>query len=287
MAEFGAQLRKAREDRGISLLEAEEATRIRRVFLQAIEENRFDDLPGEVYGRGFVQSYARYLGLDPEPLLREYPHSAAHEPLSFPQILDEPLTPLTHRLTRWLVILLLLGGLAAGGWYLYETYWVEQGYRVQSLWPPRVGPLTAPTAEAPEPSSTQPVAIQGATPPQGATQAVPSTGTQPTAMPFPTATATARPPTPTPTRTPTPWVGVNLEVTAQADTYLEIRADDELIWIGILSAGESAEWSADELMEMRIGNAGGIQVWVNGRNVGPLGESGEVVNVTYRASELP
>ncbi len=283
-------MRKTREDRGLSLLEAEQATRIRRVFLQAIEDERFDDLPGEVYGRGFVRSYARFLGLDPDALLDEYPRAARHEPVHVPEMLDEPLTPLAHRLTRWILTLLILGALAAGIWYLYDTYWVGQGWRIQSLWPPAIGVPTEPVSEAaPDPTDTLPAETHtpAASPEATQTQPIAEAEPQATATPTPTARATATPGPPTPTATPTPFIGITIEVLAQADTYLEIRADGELLWIGILRTSENAEWSAEELMELRIGNAGGLQLLVNGRDVGPLGESGQVINVEYRAGELP
>lgn len=290
MAELGALLRKAREERGISLLEAEQATRIRRVFLQAIEEDRFGDLPGEVYGRGFVKSYASFLGLDPDEALRAYPRAAAPQPMRAPEMLNEPLTPLAHRLTHWILLLLLLGALAVGGWYVYQTYWVSQGWRVLSAWPPRIGPPGEALDEAtPGASATTPAATRTPTPTRTADLTEPVAEVDATMTPTPTATPTATPTPapPTPTPTATPFVGIAIEVVAQADTYLEIRADGELIWIGILRAQETAAWSADEIMEMRIGNAGGLQVIVNGQDVGPLGESGEVINVTYRADELP
>ncbi len=78
---IGEILRQAREARGISLAEAEEATKVRQKFLEALEQDDFQRLPGEVYRRGFLKSYAIYLGLDPEPLLARY--RAQRTPASF------------------------------------------------------------------------------------------------------------------------------------------------------------------------------------------------------------
>jgi cytoskeleton protein RodZ len=60
----GKTLREAREGRGLDLAEVEAATRIRPRFLRAIEEEEWDVLPGETYARGFIRTYAGYLGLD-------------------------------------------------------------------------------------------------------------------------------------------------------------------------------------------------------------------------------
>jgi transcriptional regulator with XRE-family HTH domain len=70
--ELGQLLREARERRGASLAEAERATRIRARFLAALEEERFDLLPGHAYARAFLREYAEFLGLDGRLLVEEY-----------------------------------------------------------------------------------------------------------------------------------------------------------------------------------------------------------------------
>lgn len=69
MAEFGETLRQARAHKGVTLREAEQATRINRNHLAALEEENFDALPPLIYQRGIVRSYAAYLGLDPSKLI--------------------------------------------------------------------------------------------------------------------------------------------------------------------------------------------------------------------------
>ena len=70
--ELGDQLRHARENRGLSLQETEKATGIRKRFLQAMEEGRFDALPGQIQLRGFLRNYANYVGLNGDELLTLY-----------------------------------------------------------------------------------------------------------------------------------------------------------------------------------------------------------------------
>src|SRR5829696_1502109 len=69
---IGEALRSAREAQGKSLDDAAVATRIRPSYLDALEEERFGALGGSVYAKGFLRSYAGYLGLDPAPLLEAY-----------------------------------------------------------------------------------------------------------------------------------------------------------------------------------------------------------------------
>lgn len=68
----GAQLKNIREMKGITLDEISKKTRIRSSYLKAIEEEDFDRLPEEVYIRGFLRSYAGYIGLDPEMVSKNY-----------------------------------------------------------------------------------------------------------------------------------------------------------------------------------------------------------------------
>jgi len=70
--ELGEQLRQAREAKGFSLDEVEKATGIRKRFLQAMEEGRFDALPGEIQLRGFLRNYASRLGLNGDDMLAVY-----------------------------------------------------------------------------------------------------------------------------------------------------------------------------------------------------------------------
>ena len=72
LSSIGEALRSAREAQGKSLDDAAVATRIRSSYLEALEEERFGDLGGAVYAKGFLRSYAGYLGVDPAPLLEAY-----------------------------------------------------------------------------------------------------------------------------------------------------------------------------------------------------------------------
>jgi len=72
MFEIGSTLREARLRRGLDLGEAERGTKIRAKYLRALEEERFDILPGQTYVKGFLRSYADFLGLDGRLFIDEY-----------------------------------------------------------------------------------------------------------------------------------------------------------------------------------------------------------------------
>ena len=81
MASFGENLRRERELRGVDLHEMAEATKISIRFLQALEQDRVDVLPGGIFPRAFVRQYGKYLGLDPERLVAEFVFAFGGEPV--------------------------------------------------------------------------------------------------------------------------------------------------------------------------------------------------------------
>jgi transcriptional regulator with XRE-family HTH domain len=72
MSSFGEKLRVLRESREIALDEIAESTKISKRYLQALERNDFEELPGGVFAKGYIRTYAEYLGVNPEPLLEAY-----------------------------------------------------------------------------------------------------------------------------------------------------------------------------------------------------------------------
>jgi transcriptional regulator with XRE-family HTH domain len=74
MASFGEELKRERELRDISLKEISEATKISIRFLEALEQNNYDILPGGIFNRGFIRAYARFIGVDGEELVNAYAH---------------------------------------------------------------------------------------------------------------------------------------------------------------------------------------------------------------------
>ena len=72
MASFGEELRRERELRQVSLREVSEATKINLRYLEALERNNFEPLPGGVFNRGFVRAYSEFIGIDPDAMVNAY-----------------------------------------------------------------------------------------------------------------------------------------------------------------------------------------------------------------------
>lgn len=87
---IGDVLRDAREEQGRTIEEAARDTRVRADYLRALEEEQFDVFGGDVYAKGFLSSYARYLRVDPQPLLDTYRRKVQHDDLSASSIAATP-----------------------------------------------------------------------------------------------------------------------------------------------------------------------------------------------------
>jgi hypothetical protein len=102
--EIGSSLREARSRRGIELAQVERDTRIRSRYLAALEDERFEMLPAPAYARGFLRTYADYLGLDGQQFVDEY--NSRFAPAE--ELVAAPAVPIRRPLTRQRKLLLVL-----------------------------------------------------------------------------------------------------------------------------------------------------------------------------------
>ena len=276
MAGIGQLLRETREAKGLTLADVERVTRIRLTYLEALEAEQFDLLPGEVYVRGFLRNYARFLGLKNEELV---------PPVSYAQNQDAPRHPGESRLNlsepiavpletsggvwalRILLVIVLIVGLSAAGWVVYRTY-VQRG----PLWPVTFEPAPAAPTLVASTSSVSPTDTRTATATVTWT-ITPGPSPSPTGTPTPTETFT-------PTATPTPKVyrGVEVALEITGHTWLSISVDGVKIFEGFLESGERRVYEGQERVALRAGNAAGVLVTLNGELLGSLGKAEEVVD---------
>src|SRR6478609_4044465 len=126
MFEIGGSLREARLKRDLTPADVQKAIRIRDRYLQALEEERWELLPGDAYVKGFLRTYADYLGLDGNLYVEEYNSRFAHpdEPQLVPQRFERTSTPFAgvgflRPLIAVGVIVAIVAGLAA--WQLSSS----------------------------------------------------------------------------------------------------------------------------------------------------------------------
>ena len=259
MGELGNILRQGREALGLSVEQVEEATKIRGQYLQALEEESFEELPAAVYVRGFLKNYSQFLGLDPQEVLALYLGTQPTEaPGPTAPMLDEPLDP--FRLRRWWPIAfipVLFTAVAVSLWG-YQRY-----YGAASVTSPTSTPTSRPTHTSIPSSPTVP---------------------QQTLTPVPTETAV-----PSVTVTPSPTrlvLELRVEVVGSR-SWLLVLADGQRVFAGILEPGAIQTWAARERISLRSGNAGAVQIGLNGEDLGLFGEVGAVLEREWTAPGVP
>ncbi len=120
---FGERLKRERELREVSMDELTKATRISTRFVEALENEDWEKLPGGVFGHGFVRTIARYLGLNEEALLGEYDMARAEHSPTPPRLEERiPTPPKWLPVAAALVLLLLIIGVFYTGRYAWRRY---------------------------------------------------------------------------------------------------------------------------------------------------------------------
>lgn len=122
---LGEKLKRLREEAGIALAEISKATKIRKIYLEKIEAGKYDELPAEVYIKGFLKGYAQYLGIDVEEVLKQYERERGvqesikkHQmPTSESQKFRPPVVTITPKMFTAAAFLLLIFG---GIFYFYR-----------------------------------------------------------------------------------------------------------------------------------------------------------------------
>ena len=237
----GQKLQDERLRQGLSLEEIEEETKIRKYYLQALEQEDYEVLPPQVYATGFVRKYAKILGLNENEYSHEFKQQAysTEEQVEVPQI-SEPLAPSNRVVLPW-------GNIMAGIIFLVLAIWI--GNYV-------VGYIADRSTQEVEPQVP------------GAHQPVEQTPT----------------PDPTPTPPPPPETPVaQLEIRASQPCWLSVIVDGEALYTATMPAGEERTFEGNELIYIKAGNAGGLEITFNGIKQEPLGAPGEVAEREFLA----
>jgi cytoskeleton protein RodZ len=259
MSEFGAQLKQARESRGISLRQIATSTKISTVALEALERGDLSKLPGGIFSRAFVRAYAVEVGLDPDEIVSQFlVELGVHESQMgddevHPEVTadDRAFLEQQRRAALWLrigvgVFVLLI--IAAVMWWQMSN----RGSQDDAA--------AAPQAAAPAPEVTQ-----AANTPATAGPSV-SDDTTPAA-------------TPAPSTSPV-WI----ELTTSDACWVEVTTDGRAVPGRVFAAGERQRFEATREIVLQVGNAGAVTWTVNGRAARSLGAVGVVRTVTISPS---
>ena len=166
MFQIGDSLREARARRGFTPADVHKAIRIRERYLTALEEERWDMLPGEAYTKGFLRTYAEYLGLNGQLYIDEYNARIARHDEEAPPFVPQPAAVEDHRAGRGILVTLvavLVVGATVAGLAAWRLGGASTTPPVRSLPPAGGGTVAAsrPPKQATAPAATTPAAPTG------------------------------------------------------------------------------------------------------------------------------
>lgn len=283
MSDLGELLRRARAYKGVSLRDAERATRISRRYLEALEAHDFEQLPPATYARGIVRNYAQYLGLDPQVVLSLYQQATDDHEEALPYEVAPATQPLDVR-APWapnfaLIGFMLVVSAIVFAWF-YSAYFqpTESVATVTAAQPTPTsvdGSLLTLVAGQPTPSPTVDPSTVGtlATSTPSLTEVQIQTPTAPPEADEPTEAPVATEPDDEaligPDGEAVPEGSYLFELFASEDVWVQATVDGEAVFDGTLGAGE---WLGFVGLSMTAtsGNAEYVQVFIDGDGWGAL-----------------
>ncbi|MFF9843962.1 helix-turn-helix domain-containing protein [Streptomyces sp. NPDC020422] len=246
---IGRALQQARVAAGLTVEEVSASTRVRVPIVHAIEEDDFSRCGGDVYARGHIRTLARAVGLDPAGLVEQYDAEHGGRPAPTPaaplfeaeRIRPEPRRP------NWTAAMVAAIVAVVG----FVGFTMFNGNDIRGNGTVAEGPAPAPKAATSTKPKPKPVPVK----------------------PAPTESAIAA----------VPQDKVTVKLTATDDkSWISAKAHDgKLLFDGLLLQGESKTFQDDERIDLILGNAGPIELYVNGKKIQDSFESGQVERLSY------
>ena len=240
---LGSLITQARKSAGLSIDDLSESTNIRSALLREIESNNFVNCGGETYARGHLRNLALKLGIDPQVFLTAFEDEQMQVDRSIKELLVENNVMKKPEEARKV------------SWKVLATISVASLFIVGLA---QIIISNTASVDIPEP-----IASSSATPSESAN-----------------ATSGA---TPTEQATISTGTGVELVITAaRAKSWIFVSdASGRTLFSGQISEGSTKTFSTDVSLNVKVGNAGGVDLTVNGKKVDSIGTDGEVVSVSY------
>lgn len=267
---LGDLLRETREQKKLSLEDVEQGTNIRKLYIKSIEDGDYDKLPGEVFLKGFIKTYGKFLGLNSLELIEQYKkekNASTSEKEVEPtnQVQEQPVSPA-------------------------QPPKVEEKITEKTAEPTKEKNIPKIDSFASNQAYLQPtksnskkniflviiilIVIIG-----GAVFFLSSQDTSDTKAPVHTTQQES-------TQQPAPAPVVNgAEVTAvfNEDCWTEVKVDGNVVLSETVKKGSNLNWKGNNQIDITVGNAGAIDITFNNQPVGKLGDIGAVVTKSFVA----
>ena len=265
MTDFGGKLRQARERRGISLRQIAASTKISVGALEALERNDVSKLPGGIFSRAFVRSYASEVGLEPDETVREFlelfeQQQAEETAVRQPPLSDEESQFESAQRMAGVVLKLVLVAIPLVITILYFTL------RSRSSAPP-----PAPAVPVEQPDVAQPS----------------SPSAPPATVPAPPALSTLAKAPPPQTAPETTADTTALELHPTGSCWVSVTVDGRRVLARVMEPGERQQFAVKTEAVVEVGDAGAFGYSINGKEGPPLGAAGEVKTLRVTAPSAP
>ncbi|MFI8816329.1 MULTISPECIES: helix-turn-helix domain-containing protein [unclassified Streptomyces] len=245
---IGRVLQQARIAAGLTVEEVSSSTRVRIPIVHAIEEDDFSRCGGDVYARGHIRTLARAVGIDPEPLVEQYDaeHGGRPAPTPAAPLFEAERIRSEPRRPNWTAAM-VAAIVAVVGFVGFTLFNGDD-----------------------EPANTAQVA-EGSTPDKATAKPAASKPADPKPVPSESAIAAA----------PRDKVTVKLSAT-QGKSWISAKDHNgRLLFDGLLLQGESKTFQDKERIDLVLGDAGAIELFVNGKKVEDQFEPGQVERLSY------
>ena len=311
MGSFGDRLRKEREQRGITLDDISLNTKIGTRLLRALEEEKFDQLPGGIFNKGFVRAYARHVGIDEDQAVADYMSTvgenqnktlgaepeSSQAPESASGAAQEAHIYVVREARQrdsaanipWglLAILLLLIALAFASWSYYHRE--QRVDRNRAPEPAPMGDTTAPGSPGGNPASLEVGSQKFQTNTMVSPNSVPVRAMQPPGANSPSAAQTVQ--------QAAALAPASSGATGTFTVALKANEESEECWVSIVVDGQPAveamlavpyekRIQARSEVVVKAGNVGALDFFFNGKRLPSQGDYGVVRTLTFRSDGL-
>lgn len=315
---LGDTLREAREKQGLTYKDIEKGTSIRALYIEYIEKGEYDELPGDVYTKGFIRSYANFLKLDANALVQAFTaerHKGA-APAAAPAAQQKPAAPKAAP-EKPQAKKPAAPSVQPAAKPVEKAEKAAKAETIEKAEKPSEQPAAPKQEAAPRKAPVQPKAT--AVKPQPKQQPKKAPASKPAAPRFTAqdfnepkrsngkliaivaivlvvlagavyalsgSDDSAKKPATQQTQqveapAPKTYDGVEVTATFTADCWLEVKADGKTVYEGTLKKGDSQTWKGTDKVTVRVGDAGAVSFSVNGKDLGTAGKTGQVANKTF------
>jgi cytoskeletal protein RodZ len=283
---FGERLKQEREKRKITLEEISSSTKIGTRMLQALEEDKFNQLPGGIFNKGFVRAYSRFVGLDEDQTVAEYLEASGDAPPVSTEIaaredVARENAETVRRLEAsasddgpgrslpwgWFAAVLLVIALALSLWSRHRRESVREPLRPAAITTATQSPVAAVAGEVPGNDRDK---DSGATSPGSASPA--GNSGLPIASNPPPGLSAAGPAAPG---------EFTVDIQTREESWISLTVDGKAVAAELLPAGSQRTVHGRKEVVVKAGNSGGVDFRFNGKKLDFGGGFGEVKTITF------